>query len=102
MADDNTQAILAAIERLSAGQDQTRRELAQTRADIMERIDRLQQAVGQVRGEVVVNFGHADRIERIAQSARDEGRILAETVRVMQRQIKLLQTDLEQLRGAGQ
>jgi hypothetical protein len=36
VTDDNTQAILAAIDRLGVGQDALRRELAQIRGDLAE------------------------------------------------------------------
>jgi hypothetical protein len=65
----------------------------------MERMDRLQHALDQVKDDIVVNYGTADRTERIAQSAVDEGRALAGVVRAMQRQIARLETDVEALKG---
>lgn len=92
MSDDDTQRILAALDRLEAKQDTMR-------ADIMERIDRLQHTAAQTRDELVVNFGNTDRVERTARAAIDDTRITTDILRTMQRQIMRLQTDVEQLRG---
>ncbi len=142
MTEDDTQRILAAIERLEAKQDkmggditemrgetrgdlanmrgditemrgETRGDLAnmrgdlenmragiaKMRADIMERIDRLQHSVDLTRDEIVVNFGNTDRAERTARAAIDDNRITTDILRTMQRQIARLQTDVEQLKG---
>jgi septation ring formation regulator EzrA len=69
------------------------------RVDLMERMDRLQHSLDLTKDDIGVNFGTAERTERIAQAASDEGRALAVVVRVMQRQIARLQTDVEALRG---
>jgi hypothetical protein len=45
MNEDSTSRILATLERLEAGQANIRDDLIKTRADIMERIDRLQNTV---------------------------------------------------------
>src|SRR5580658_4617832 len=70
------------------------------RVDLMERMDRLQYSLDQTKDDIGVNYGTAERTERIAQAASDEGRALALVVRVMQRQIARLQTDVEALRGS--
>lgn len=94
MSDDTTQRILAALERLEAKQDKMR-------TDIMARIDRVQHKVDQTHDDMVVNFGNTDRVERIARGAVDDTRTNTEIMRVMQRQIMRLQTDMEQLKGAA-
>jgi hypothetical protein len=91
MSDD---PVLAALARLEAG-------LTKLRTDLMERIDRLQHTVDSVKDDIVVTYGANDRTERIAKSASDETRALGEVVRAMQRQIKRLQTDVDQLRDGG-
>ena len=116
MSDD---PILAALARLEAGQTGLRddlvavraeighlrtgflEELGATRAALMERIDRLQHAADLIKEDIVVNYGASDRVERIAKGASDETRALGEIVRVMQRQIQQLRTDVEQLRDGG-
>jgi hypothetical protein len=95
MSDDPTQPILAAVARLEAGQ-------TQLRVDLMARMDRLQHTLDQVKDDIGVNYGTADRTERIAQSASEEGRALALVVRIMQRQIARLETDVEALRSPPQ
>ena len=121
MSDDDAQRILAAIERLDTRFEgvETRLERLETRlerlesrvdrletkqdamrADIMERIDRLQHKVDETHDDIVVSFANTDRVERTARTATDDARGTAELLRVMQRQIMRLQTDVEQLRGA--
>jgi hypothetical protein len=99
MSDD---PVLAALARLEAGQASLRGDLTLLRVELMERMDRLQHSVDLVKDDVTVNYGSGDRVERLARSATDETRALAEVVRAMQRQIGKLRTDLEQLRdGRG-
>ena len=107
MADDDTQRILAAVDRLGTKVDhlETKVDRLETkqdtmRTDIMERIDRLQHTVDQTRDEVAVNFSNTDRVERTARAAIDDGRIITDILRTMQRQIARLQTDMEQMRGS--
>ena len=91
--------IIAALARLEAGQAVLREELAATRTALMDRIDRVQHSVDLLRDDIVVNYGAADRTERIAKGASDETRALADEVRAMQRQISRLRTDMAQLQG---
>jgi transcription elongation GreA/GreB family factor len=93
MSDDSSQRILDALDRLEAGQ-------AKMRTDIMARIDRVQHIVEMTRDDIVVNFGNTDRVERIANGAVDDMRSTTGILRVMQRQIIRLQTDVQQLKGA--
>jgi phage shock protein A len=120
MADDDTQRTLAAIDRLETKFDQletkfdrletkfdrleTKQDVmladaGKMRAEIMERIDRVQHSVDLTRDEIVVNFGNTDRAERTARAAIDDTRITTDILRTMQRQIARLQTDVEQLKG---
>ena len=73
---------------------------APDRADVMERIDRLQQvALTAQRDDDVVNFGAAERPEKIALGVREEVRAMGDQVNAMVRQIQRLQTEVRQLRG---
>ncbi len=108
MGDDDVHRILTALERLETKQDSFEAaldkigtDLMAMRADIMARIDRLQHKVDQTHDALVVNFGNTDRVERFARAAVDDGRTTPEILRVMQRQIMRLETDVEQLKGAS-
>jgi hypothetical protein len=69
------------------------------RADIMARIDRLQETVDRPRDDIIVNFGNTDRVERVARAAIDDHLTTSELLRVMQRKIMRLETDVEALKG---
>lgn len=79
----------------------SRDDFTKLRSDLMERLDRLQHTVDLVKDDVTVNYGASDRTERVAKAAFDDSRALGDIVRVMQRQIAKLRTDLDQLRDAG-
>src|SRR5258708_6913941 len=83
---------------LAAGQERIDASLKALRVNLMARMDRLQNAVDSVREDLTVNYGASDRAERAARSAIDDNRALADIVRIMQRQIGKLRTDLDQLR----
>jgi hypothetical protein len=107
MSDDDTRRILVALDRLETKQDrlEAKQDIMSAaqdkmRADIMARIDRVQHKVDQTHDDMIVNFGNTDRVERVARSAVDDNRTASEVMRVMQRQIMRLQTDVEQLKGA--
>jgi hypothetical protein len=51
-------------------------------------MDRLQDKISSVVDDVTVNYGAVEQTERIARSASEETRALAETVSAMQRQIR--------------
>ena len=101
MSGDDTQRILAALERLEAKQDKMGTDIMATRTAIMDRIDRLQHKVDQTHDDIAVNFGNTDRVERIARGAVDDMRNTTEILRVMQRQIMRLETDVDHLKGAA-
>ncbi len=116
--------VLAALARLEAGQtrleagytrveadvsglkaEQTRlrsdflAELGKTRADIMERVDRLENAVTLIRDDIAVNMGAVDAVERANENTRADVRTLGEQVSVMWKQIKQLQSEMREVRG---
>jgi len=142
MSGNSDALILAALERLEAGQTQLRAELAtrmerlqdavaavetriaamETRMDaqdetlgrfradlvdelgrtrnvFMARMDRLQDALVSQHEADVVNFGAAERAERIAKGAVDEGRILGEQFNALVRQVRRLEEEVRILRG---
>ncbi len=78
---------------------QFRGELTQLRVDVMDRIDRLQDALTLQKDDLVVNYSAADRAEKIARAAQEETRALGDIVTPMIRQIRRLQEDVRHLRG---
>jgi chromosome segregation ATPase len=87
------------LDRLESKQDTLRSDVDKMRVAIMERIDRLQHTVDGTLDSIIVDSGNTDRVERIARTALDDNRATSEILRVMQRQIMRLQTDVEQLKG---
>jgi predicted nucleic acid-binding Zn-ribbon protein len=85
MSDD---PILAALARLEAGQ-----------VAVMERLDRLQNAITAIRDDIGVNFARASRAIEVNDHTRAELRTLGSEVSGMQRQIQRLQSDVRELRG---
>jgi len=74
-------------------------ELGRTRSALMARMDRLQEALVRQHEDDTVNFGAAERAERIAKGAVDEGRILGEQFNALVRQVRRLEEDIRTLRG---
>ncbi len=73
---------------------------APDRADVMERIDRLQQdALTAQRDDDVVNFGAAERAEKIALGVREEVRAMGDQINAMVRQVQRLQSEVRELKG---
>ena len=98
MSDD---PVLTALARLEAGQAALRADLLAARADLMERMDRLQNAILAMQDDITVNFGRADRTGHIARGASDEVRALGAEVAAMERQIRRLRSDLDDVRNAS-
>jgi chromosome segregation ATPase len=74
-------------------------ELGKTRADIMERVDRLQHAVTLIRDDVAVNMGAVEASSRVNENTRADLRTLGEQVSVMWKQLKQLQSEMREVRG---
>jgi hypothetical protein len=59
------------------------------RADLMERMDRLQDGFTQLQSEIAVNWGNTERVERKADSAHGELKsvmeMVSEIIRMMRR-----------------
>ena len=65
-----------------------------TRAEIMIRIDRLQDAVNTIHDDIRVNFHRADRAVDAAQSNGRQLEAMSRELGAMERQIQRLQTEL--------
>ena len=112
MADDGMPTWARAMEeRLTLRLDglATRAELARTRADVMERIDRLQERVDGHAQDIQVNLAAAqiggDRARAVERDAHqrevDRAREMPgvmDMIHAMQRQIRSLQTEVRELR----
>ncbi len=97
-----------ALEELEAGH-------TQLRADLMGRMDRLQDTITIIRDDVRVNFGRADAVQRVAENVRIEARSLYQLVNGvrddllalnnvvsgMEREIHHLQSEVQSLRGGA-
>ncbi len=122
MSDDPLTQILATLHRvdtrletmergqgnLERGQGNLERGLAEVRANLMARMDRLQDTLNRVHEDITVNIGRADAVERKGDHTRDELRDLTKIVGTMQRQIHglsgqvmQLQNDLDGRKAAG-
>jgi chromosome segregation ATPase len=74
-------------------------EPGKTRADIMERVDRLESAVTLIRDDIAVNIGAAEAVERARENTRADVRTLGRQVSVMWKQIKQLQSEMREVHG---
>jgi len=115
MSDDPLTQILATLHRVDTrletmerGQGNLERGLAEVRANLMARMDRLQDTLNRVHEDITVNIGRADAVERKGDHTRDELRDLTKIVGTMQRQIHglsgqvmQLQNDLDGRKAAG-
>lgn len=94
MNEDITKEILASIQGLQARMDtgfvQLRTEFIQIRTDLMARMDRLQEAVEMVRGDVAVNFGATEQVERKFSNDPEIVRIMGEQLNTLARQLRRL------------
>jgi hypothetical protein len=75
------------------------RQLTEFRTVLMERMDRLQDAITAIRDDIGATMTGSERAQEAADHTRDELRLLGEQVTVMARQIQRLQTDVRQLKG---
>ena len=99
MNEDSTSRILATLERLEAGQANIRDDLIKTRADIMERIDRLQNTVTSTRDDITVNMGAVDAARLVNDNTRDDVKQMREQMSVMWRQLKAVQARVDEIDG---
>jgi hypothetical protein len=95
MSDD----ILAILRRLEAGQTRLETDIGKLRADVMARIDRLQETVNATRDDIAVAMGSADQMQRANDNTRADLRTMQEQVSVMWKQIKRLETRVDGIEG---
>jgi uncharacterized coiled-coil DUF342 family protein len=81
-----------ALKRIEAGQ-------TKIRGDVMERIDRLEDAVTGIRNDLTVTFGAADSVRRPHNNTRDETRDPGESVSALYRKLARLETQMRELKG---
>ena len=95
--------VVAEIGRLWGEIGALRSENVATRTAIMDRIDRVQDAVEQLRNEMKVNWATADTAIRRIRGAEDEARGLYDLIAAMQREIQTLaaRVDGMELRRSG-
>ena len=82
-------------------ENQKRLEESHTRlrVDLMDRMDRLQDAYTGMRDDIWVNLGAAEQVREANDNTRAELRALSTVVSGMQKQIHNLQNDVRTLRG---
>ncbi len=95
--DDLAAAISATRDDLTAAITATRDDLIETRAGIMARIDRLQDAVTIQHHERIVDVASSERAERIAKAAQDDVMALGEIVTPLIRVVHGMRTQLDDL-----
>jgi len=91
----------AAVTDMRAAIMDTRAAVTETRVAVMDRIDRLQGVVEQLRTEMTVNWATADTAIRRVRGAEDEARGLYELVAAMQREIQVLSARVDGMQGRG-
>jgi predicted nucleic acid-binding Zn-ribbon protein len=103
MPEPSLETLLQAIQQVQStvGQfreEQTlvREELTRMRVDIMERIERLQDDVTNLRDDAFVTFARAERVER---ATRETTNGIGQELSGMHRQIRRLQDEVRILRG---
>lgn len=94
MADlrSSSSAILEKMEELHAGQ-------TAVRADLMARMDRLEDRISDIHADIAVNFGAVDHARRVNDNTRDEMRGLSDNVSRMMTLLLRLQTEVTELKG---
>jgi hypothetical protein len=106
MSDD----ILSILARLEAGQNRLEFDIAKlrgdflvelgsTRAAIMDRVERLENRVTEVRDDIAVAMGSSDQVKRANENTRADLRSMQEQVSVMWKQIKRLETRVDSIEG---
>ncbi len=129
MSDEPDNPILAALARLEAGQatlqqsqatlqrsqetlqqsvaalatraelTQVRAELTQVRVDLMARMDRLGNALADIRDDIAVNFGAVDAVKRLNDNTREEVSALSSLLTDLVRKVRALETRVREIAG---
>jgi len=76
-----------------------RADMTQMRSAIMDRIDRLQDRVTEVRDDIGVAMGSADAMQRANDNTRELVRLQGEQLTIMFRQIKRLEEKVRNITG---
>ncbi len=84
-------------ERLTEQGGRLEKQQTGLRVDLMARMDRMQATLDQVKSDITVNFANTDRVDRKAQSAQDEIRLVMEIVGEMVRSVRRLETRMATL-----
>ena len=98
---DGTELILAALERLDGRIEELEGGLTKARADTIERMDRVQQALDRTLEDIALNSGALHRVERMARAVAVDGREFGDMLRMLQRKIMRLEADVEALKGGS-
>jgi hypothetical protein len=103
MPEPSLETLLQAIQQVQSTVGQSREEqtlvreeLTRMRVDIMERIERLQDDVTNLRDDAFVTFARAERVER---ATRETTNGIGQELSGMHRQIRRLQDEVRILRG---
>lgn len=94
--------IMERLDRLEQRMDRQQEQLDRLGADLMARMDRLQDALTLQEEDVVTKMGAGERAERIANTMQDVVRSLSEQVTMMVRQIHRLQEEMQDLKGGSE
>jgi hypothetical protein len=93
MSDDPVLAAIAAL------RSDFLAELGKTRADIMDKVAGLQDAVIRIRDDIAVNMGAVEQMDRVNDNMRSDLRQMREQMAVMWKQLKAAQEDIRSLKG---
>ena len=74
-------------------------ELGNTRSAIMDRVDRLENHITAIHGDIEVAMGSTEAAQRVNDNTRADLRTLGEQVSVMWKQIKRLESQVRDITG---
>ncbi len=87
------------LDHLAARLDRSEAVHIQTRTELMARMDRLQDAMTDMRNDVLVNFGMVEQVQRAHDSTREELKTVNEMVILLVKRIRVLEADMRTLKG---
>jgi methyl-accepting chemotaxis protein len=103
---DVTVNLVRDVKALRDGQAELQESLGRARVDLMERMDRMQDAVTGIRDDISVNFGASEATRRVQDNTRNDMRdwvgvidSMRDQMAGMERQIQRLQTQVRELKG---
>ncbi len=92
MAEPSNEDLLRAITRMGEG-------LTQLRADMMVRLDRVQDDVQAIRDDIGVNMASAERVRHAHDGTRAELRDMGDQLAAIWRKVQRLESEVRTLRG---